>query len=154
MKLLFVCTGNTCRSSMAGAIAAREMERAGLPEAEVRSAGTSATPGRPASENAVAVMGEAGIDLGSHRSSVLDRETVAWADLVLAMTAGHRREALRICPGAAGKVYTLAGFAGEDGDIPDPYGGGPEDYRRTAARLSRLISLAVERIIREKRRGG
>lgn len=153
MKVLFVCTGNTCRSCMARVIAQRELARTGLDGVEVLSAGTFAVSGLPASENALAVMEEMGMDLKGHRSSVLDEKIIEESRLVLTMTAGHKQTVLHICPGAAGKVFTLAEYAGAAGDVSDPFGGGLDVYRRVADQLEGMIRLAVDRLAKEKNTG-
>ncbi|MFZ5649206.1 MAG: low molecular weight protein arginine phosphatase [Bacillota bacterium] len=149
MKVLFVCTGNTCRSSMARVIAERELEKAGADGVEVLSAGTFAVSGLPASANAVAVMEEMGMDLKGHRSTVLDGKLIEEADLVLTMTSRHRQTVLKICPRAAGKVFTLGEYAGMAGDVPDPFGAGLDVYRRVADQMEGIIRLAVDRLVKE-----
>lgn len=153
MKVLFVCTGNTCRSSMAQALALKELERAGVTTVEVRSAGTATVPGLHASEKAVLVMKEVGLDIAGHRTTVLDKKAVEDAGLVLTMTEGHRREVIRVCPEAAPKVFTLAEYAGAGGEVMDPFGGCLEAYRQTAGQLARLVRLAVERLLKEMKAG-
>ncbi|MGQ9557635.1 MAG: low molecular weight protein arginine phosphatase [Desulfurispora sp.] len=147
MRILFVCTGNTCRSSMAAALA--EALRDELPsgaEIEILSAGTAALRGMPASAHAVAVLAESGIDLSHHRATPLSRELVQQVDLVLTMTRQHRQQVLALCPEAAGRVYTLAQYAaGRDADVPDPFGGDRELYRQTARQLAELVRAALQR---------
>ena len=86
MHLLFVCTGNTCRSPLAEVIARRQIAERQLPDVTVGSAGTSAWPDAPASDGALLVALEHGMDLGEHRARVLSPELVAGADVVVTDT--------------------------------------------------------------------
>src|SRR5690349_11718390 len=88
-NVLFVCTGNTCRSPMAEALAREELERRGWHHVRLASAGTAADFGQPASGNAVSVLARKGIDLDRHSSQPLTRALVEWADLILAMSPSH-----------------------------------------------------------------
>ncbi|MEW6725952.1 MAG: low molecular weight protein arginine phosphatase [Bacillota bacterium] len=146
-KILFVCTGNTCRSSMAEGIARHLLgdDR----EIRVLSAGVHALPNVPATPEAVEALAEEGIDISGHRAALLTRELVEEADLVLTMTAGHRRLVREAAPDQAGKVFTLAEYAGAGGDVSDPLGQPLHVYRRYAAELRRLIRLALERFREE-----
>src|SRR5215218_8726021 len=109
MKLLFVCTGNTCRSPLAAAIAQRLAAERGLPDVEASSAGTSASNGMPASDGGLLVGMERGLDLSPHRARQLTPEIVADADMVLTMGPHHldRVEAI----GWEGKTFLLTDYA-------------------------------------------
>ncbi len=151
-RLLFVCTGNTCRSPMAEALTRRALERRGIGAFEVRSAGTSAWPGMPASDGALAVAARAGVSLGSHRSIPLDHEIVGWADLVLAMSPGHLA-AIRALGGEekAALITTFAriGGRGEDGGdrgVLDPFGGPVDVYQATWEELEALVDRVLDHL--------
>ena len=109
MRLLFVCTGNTCRSPLAEAIARKVAVERGLGDVDVASAGTSAWDGAPASDGALLVGMERRLDLSGHRAQSLTRRLVDGSDLILAMGPHHldRIEAL----GDSSKAFLLADFA-------------------------------------------
>lgn len=109
LRILFVCTGNTCRSPMAEAILRKIAQDEEL-EIEVRSAGVSAMNGSPASREASQVLKEKGIK-HSHRSQVIQPELVDWADLILTMTRTHKYFVISEYPDSMEKVYTLKEYA-------------------------------------------
>src|SRR5438477_13190696 len=123
MRILFVCTGNTCRSALSEAIARKIAIERGLTDVDAMSAGTSAHDGAPASDGALLVGMERNMDLGSHSAQTLNRELVQSSDLVLAMGPHHleRIEAL----GGAGRAHLLSEFASHGASvrpISDPVG--------------------------------
>lgn len=149
VTIVFVCSGNTCRSPMAASIARRVLaERFGCAESEladrrihVESAGVAATDGLPATAGAVAAMSQQGIDLGEHHSRHLDAETAQRADYLICMTRAHRDTLLGDAAVSAERVLLLS----DDEDIEDPFGGSAETYERCAER----IAVGVEKKLRE-----
>jgi protein-tyrosine-phosphatase len=154
MKIMFVCTGNTCRSPLAEAIARKFAIERGLQDVEALSAGTSAHDGAPASDGALLVGMERGMDLGGHHAQTLSRDLVHDADLILAMGPHHleRIEAL----GGAGRAYLLSDFASHGSSsrpISDPIGAELDVYRATADELEEEIRRVMERIMAERGTG-
>lgn len=139
--ILFVCTGNTCRSPMAEALARRAL--ANGEDWQVLSAGIGAVNGQPPSPHAVRAMRDVGLDISRHRSQMLTGRLVREADIICALTYGHLEGVQYLYPDAAGKVFLLGGFeAGTpaDGwDIADPIGGPLEGYLACRDQISRGI---------------
>ncbi|ASS97952.1 MULTISPECIES: low molecular weight protein arginine phosphatase [Geobacillus] len=145
-RILFVCTGNTCRSPMAAAL----LENKQLPGVEVKSAGVFAAEGSEASAHAKTVLKEKGIE-AVHRSSQLKKEHIDWATHVLAMTSSHKDMVVERFPEAKDKTFTLKQFVlGTDGDIADPFGGPVEVYRAARDELEKLIDRLAEKLQTEQ----
>ena len=149
--ILFVCTGNTCRSPMAEALlkhmlSPREVCSVGeplvCPVAQVRSAGLYASEGAPITPLSAAALAEGGVvatpdnDYTAHKAQNVNGELVEWADEIVGLTASHAMELLMRYPEAASKIRTLPL------DIPDPYGGDAEVYRACFVRLHYALELA------------
>jgi len=132
---------------MAEAIARKMLrDRKKQDQVQVSSAGTAALPNAGATEQAIAVLEEMGINLREHKATLLTPELVKEADLVLTMTGAHKEQVKRLIPEAKEKVFTLAEFAGAGTDILDPIGGPVDVYRQCAADLRYLIGLALDKI--------
>lgn len=146
-KILFVCTGNLCRSPMAEVLLRHRLVQEGLGSWRVESAGTWAQNDQPASGYAVQVMAERGLDLHTHRSKPIDRQMIQEADLVLVMTR-HHAEALRSeFPDFRNKVWLLSQMDGNRiCDVNDPYGGSLIEYQYCAAELENLIQSGLTRM--------
>jgi len=152
-RILFVCTGNICRSPLAEALLKRALHERAVEDVSVESAGTGAWDGAPASEGAYLVALERGLDLSGHRARLLTREIVEDAAMILTMARHHRARVHEL--GGEGRVHVLgeyAGKAGEDAEVGDPFGGDLEVYRDTCAELEALIATVADRLAAEARR--
>jgi protein-tyrosine phosphatase len=147
-RLLFVCSGNTCRSPMAAALARKRLcEKLSCRPAElcehgwrVESAGLSAHPGAAATGEAVRAVGRLGAEIASHRARPLDEDFLRGADLICCMTAGHLEAVRQRYPEAAERAVLLA-----EGDIEDPIGGGMDTYLRAAAEIDQALQDLLEK---------
>ena len=146
--VLFVCTGNTCRSPLAAALARDLTARTlGVPAADVlahgfafASAGTGAYPGQPASEGSQLVASELDLDLSAHESQPLSPELLARADFVYCLGEGHRRAILAELPEVADKLAMLR----PDGlDVADPFGSDTRVYRRVRDEIRAAVGARL-----------
>jgi len=145
-KIVFVCTGNTCRSPMAEVILKKTAQDRQVP-LEVASAGLAAFPGLPPAPEAVEACGEKGMDLSGHLSRPLGKDLVLASDLILTMTAKHKEMILKKMPALEGKVEQLSKFAGDgEVDVEDPVGQPLETYRKTRDQLEALIQKSLDHI--------
>ncbi|MDY3971953.1 MAG: low molecular weight protein arginine phosphatase [Clostridia bacterium] len=142
MNILFVCTGNTCRSAMAAAIMDKIAVENDL-DVFIESAGIFAEDGAGASENAIKALAKYGIDLTNHRTQPVTEDLIKQCDLILTMTQAHKQI---LEPMAKGKVYTLMEYVGSQGDVQDPYGGDLEEYEECAQEIYDALVDVAEKI--------
>jgi len=145
-NILFVCTGNTCRSPMAEGFL-KKMWPEDKDKVKISSAGTSTLMGLKPTELAVKALRERGVDIFSHRSTPLNRNLVEKADLILVMSNFHKKMVSEISSIKEGKIFLLKEFAsGHKEEIPDPIGESLETYRQCAREIEREIRALIEKL--------
>ncbi len=150
MKIMFVCTGNTCRSAMADGFAKKIIKDKNL-NIEVYSAGIFAMTGEHASYNSVAIMKEYDVDIALHKATAIEQSNVEEMDLILCATKTQKAELIVRYNNLKEKIYTMKEYAGIDNngadmDIKDPWGFNINTYRICAAEISVCIEKIIEKL--------
>ncbi|MDI6782107.1 MAG: low molecular weight protein arginine phosphatase [bacterium] len=170
-KILFICTGNTCRSLMAEHLLKKMAKDDGI-EIEVRSAGVSAGINSQIPALTLMVLGKEGISPDGHIVTPLTTTLIEWADLILAMETPHLNKVIDLVPEARDKVFLLTEygidknhqvaraetvnanrftvFRNERG-LPDPFGGSREAYETCLAQIKECLGRLIE-ILKDKNR--
>lgn len=155
MNILIVCTGNTCRSSMAEGIFKHLLKNSGKDNIKVTSAGINAFEGDGANEKAIYTLNKMGIDILNHKARQLTDKIINDSDLILTMTNSHKRMILNAVPEYSNKVYTLKEYAfisnnedikGKNLDIVDPFGLDYNVYEKVAKEIEENLKKIINKI--------
>lgn len=147
MKVVFVCTGNTCRSPMAEYLFRRMLREQGLEDVGVASAGVAARPGQPAAVQTVNVLEEQGITgAGLHQSRHVSQLDLGEGDLLLTMSPGHQVHLPGGLEERSVTTSTLKEYVGGRGGFPDPYGGDIQEYRELMREMRPVLEKLLEKI--------
>ena len=145
-KILFVCSGNTCRSPLAEGIAKKILSDRLLEQIVISSAGTSAIEGVPASDLSIQVARSNGIDLSDHRARPLSKTLIRESDLIFTMSSKHKETVGIIEPAGLDYTFLLTDFCGEQGDIPDPIGSDIEGYQGVFEQIQKCLERMRNRL--------
>ena len=155
MNILIVCTGNTCRSSMAEGIFKHLLKNSGKDNINVTSAGIKAFEGDGANEKAIYTLNKMGINILNHKARQLTNKIINDSDLILTMTNSHKRMILNAVPEYSNKVYTLKEYAfisnnedikGKNLDIVDPFGLDYNTYEKVAKEIEENLKKIINKI--------
>lgn len=166
MNILFVCTGNTCRSAMAQALFEQMLQEESANQISVRSAGVAAGTGALATPFAVQALEELGIDLTRHRARNVDNCLVDWADLILTMTRRHQQIICETFPQASDKIKVLKVFVNSELeqdacdqhgqaafaaiDVVDPFGAQLAVYRASRDELKAALQDLLAKLLKDE----
>ena len=152
-QILFVCTGNTCRSPMAQGIFQKILEEENLTDHfTARSAGVAAFPGDTANPHTFKILKEIGIDLSDFRSTATSSHLLKESHLILGMTAPHLFALQDLAPEEGEKLLLISNFNADGTEIdnptelPDPIGQGPQVYQETAEALTEHLTGLIEHL--------
>ncbi len=138
--ILFICSGNTCRSPMAACLFNAYAAKLGRTDIQAVSAGVSAIDGLPASDGAARAMERRGLSLKTHRSHMLTEQMLRGASLVIGMSEGHTEAARMRYP------HIITPMRGFNPPVSDPYGGGNSIYEATAAELEERVKGLIGKL--------
>ena len=148
MNILFICTGNTCRSPMAKALLEDMAQKKSI-DINVKSAGIYALDGQSASKGAIEALKAEGIDIQTHKASIVYKDLLEWADLILTMSISHKEILLSKYNFIKGKVYTLKEYAyGREENVRDPFGGDIHTYNSTKEEIKEALKHIIENYVR------
>ncbi len=148
MKIMFICTGNICRSAMAHAMLLKKAKEQNK-NIEVYSCGIWAQTGDVPTYEGREVMKDYGIDISSHRATNIINSDIENMDVILCATYNHKRNVISMYPELKEKIFTIKEYAGypeNDLDISDPWGYGLDVYKKCAKEIEICIEKILEKI--------
>ncbi len=150
MKIMFICTGNICRSAMAQAMLIKKAKEQNKDkDIEVYSCGVWAESGDTPTYEGITVMKDYGIDLSSHRAINIRNSNIEEMDVILCATNNHKQNVILMYPKLKDKIFTIKEYAGyqeNDLDISDPWGYGLDVYKKCAKEIEKCLEKILEKI--------
>lgn len=152
MKIMFICTGNICRSAMAHWLMKKKIEDLGIKNVEIYSSGIYAQDGETSTYEAKTVMEEYDVDLSKHKATNIKNSNINEMDLILCATKSHKYAVIDIFPKLKEKTYTMKEYVNynrqyhDNIDIKDPWGYDIETYRSCAAEIDEVLNLLIKNI--------
>lgn len=152
MKIMFICTGNICRSAMAHWLLVKKIEDLGRKDIEVYSCGIYAENGDTSTYEAKTVMQEYGVDLSKHRATNIRNSNIKDMDLILCATISHKNAVLDFYPELEDKVFTMKEYVNynreyhDKTNIKDPWGYDIETYRSCASEIDECLNLLINKV--------
>ena len=147
MKIMFICTGNICRSAMAHRMLEKKAKEQNK-NIEVYSCGLWAYDGNHPTDEGITTMKDYGIDLSTHRATYIENSPIEEMDVILCATKNHKQNVIIMYPELKDKVFTMkeyAGYPDYDLDIQDPWGYGLDVYKNCAKEIEICIEKIVEK---------
>lgn len=148
MKIMFICTGNICRSAMAHAMFTKLIKEKNK-KIEVYSCGIYAENGDTSTYEAIETMRECGIDLKNHRATNIRNSNIKDMDVILCATTSHKNNVISMYPELKEKTFTMkeyAGYSQNDLDIKDPWGYGIDVYKKCAKEIKECLNKIIEKL--------